>query len=120
MDGVEVFNFTMLEVPKSIKGILNYAGCKIEDIDHAIFHQANKFIIDFLSKRINYPIEKLRYSLREYGNTSSASIPLTIVTEYFEDFSNKTVLLSAFGVGLSWANSILHIDNCNILPLIEI
>jgi 3-oxoacyl-[acyl-carrier-protein] synthase-3 len=120
MDGMEVFNFTMQEVPKSIKNILNTANLKIEVIDHVIFHQANKFIIEFLAKRIDYSIDKLRYSLYEFGNTSSASIPLTIVTQYSKDFEKKAVLLSAFGVGLSWANAILNIDDCRILPLIEI
>lgn len=120
MDGMEVFNFTMQEVPKSIKSLLNNAGSGITDIDHVIFHQANKFIIEFLAKKINYPIEKLRYSISDFGNTSSASIPLTIVTRYSTDFEKKTVLLSAFGVGLSWANAIMKIDSCKILPLIEV
>jgi 3-oxoacyl-[acyl-carrier-protein] synthase-3 len=120
MDGMEVFNFTMEEVPKSVKKILSTAGLNIADIDHVIFHQANKFIIEFLAKRINYSIDKLRYSLIDFGNTSSASIPLTIVTKYASDFEKKTVLLSAFGVGLSWANAIINLDGCKILPLIEI
>ena len=119
MDGMEVFNFTMQEVPKSIRNILNFSGLNISDIDHVIFHQANKFIIEFLAKRINFPINKLRYSMNRFGNTSSASIPLTIVTEYLNDFEKKLVLLSAFGVGLSWANAILHLDQCKILPLFE-
>jgi 3-oxoacyl-[acyl-carrier-protein] synthase III len=120
MDGMEVFNFTMQEVPKSIKSILNTAGCNIEQIDHLVFHQANKFIIDFLAKRINYSRDRLRYSINEFGNTSSASIPLTLVTQYANDFENKKILLSAFGVGLSWANVILNTGECKILPLIEI
>jgi 3-oxoacyl-[acyl-carrier-protein] synthase III len=120
MDGMEVFNFTMQEVPKSIKSLLNYAVLGIADIDHMIFHQANKFIIEFLAKKVNFPLDKVRYSISEFGNTSSASIPLTIVTRYCNDFDKKTVLLSAFGVGLSWANTVLKIDSCKILPLIEV
>jgi 3-oxoacyl-[acyl-carrier-protein] synthase-3 len=120
MDGMEVFNFTMQEVPRSIKNLMATVGLNITNIDHVIFHQANKFIIEFLAKRINYSADRLRYSINEYGNTSSASIPLTIVTRYQNDFQNKTVLLSAFGVGLSWSNAIIKINDCKILPLIEI
>ena len=119
MDGVEVFKFTMGKVPKDLKRILKLAEMDLDEIDHIIFHQANRFITDHFVKKLKYPPEKVPYSLQRFGNTGSASIPLTIVSEMKDSFMDQTrqVILSGFGGGLSWATCALSLCNCHVSDL---
>ena len=121
MDGMEVFNFTMRVVPSSIKDILERSHKILADLDHVVFHQANKFMIEFFVKKLKINTEKVPYSLDKFGNTSSATIPLTIVSELGEALNNKTkqILMSGFGGGLSWATAILELKNAHISTLVE-
>ena len=120
LDGGEVFNFTIREVPNDIKGLLDFSGIHKDNISFFIFHQANKFMLDFLAKKIKIPTEKFPTSLLNFGNTSSASIPLTIVNMNENAIRNsKLSLLSGFGVGLSWGSVISDISTSYINPLIE-
>lgn len=118
MDGAEIFNFTIREVPRNIKLILESAGVRIDNVDFFIFHQANKFMIDFLARKLKIPNNKHLLSLENFGNTSSASIPLTIAAnrELFVSKSSN-IVLSGFGVGLSWSSAIVTLDGCKILPI---
>lgn len=118
MNGGEIFNFTLREVSKSIHQLLEFQQFEIADIDQFIFHQANKFMIDFLCKKIKIAPEKFLNSLENFGNTSAASIPLTLVVNRERNFNQ--VMLSGFGVGLSWGNCCTNISNTKILNLIEI
>ena len=120
MEGVDVFNFTMKRVPKSIKQILKTSSLSSEDIDYVIFHQANKFMTNFFVKKLKLQKEKVPYCLDRFGNTSSASIPLTIVSELKGKISNKRILISGFGAGLSWGNAIIDFKDCHISELLEI
>jgi 3-oxoacyl-[acyl-carrier-protein] synthase III len=121
MDGGEVFNFTMREVPKDIKNILAFSQTEMETIDYMVFHQANKFMTDFFSKKLKIPTEKVPYCMDKYGNTSSSSIPLTICSELHSELRNirKKVMMSGFGAGLSWGSAILDFNNSNIIPIFE-
>lgn len=119
MDGMEVFNFVMMSVPKDIKNLMAFAVKDLNDMDMIVFHQANKFMTDYFTKRLKFDPAKVPYSLDRFGNTSSASIPLTIVTEARERPRNK-VVISGFGAGLSWGSAFLDISGSTILPLIEI
>lgn len=120
MDGMEVFNFGMREEPKDIKGLVKEAGIEISDLDLLIYHQANKFMTDFFTKRIKFDTAKTPYSLEKFGNTSSASVPLTIVTELKTKYpERKKVILSGFGAGLSWGSVFLNLTKCQISELIE-
>jgi len=120
MDGMEVFNFTIREVAKNVQGILEYSKHKLEDIDYVIFHQANKFMTDFFAKKLKILPHKIPYSLDRFGNTSSASIPLTVVTEMREKIKDRTkVILSGFGAGLSWGSALLDLAGCHVSTLIE-
>ncbi|GHT55202.1 3-oxoacyl-ACP synthase [Bacteroidia bacterium] len=118
MDGMDVFNFALSVVPKSIKEICNLANIELNSIDNLILHQANKFMTDFIVKRLKYPLDKVPYCLDKYGNTSSASIPLTISSE-LSGKKPKTAVLCGFGAGLSWGTALLSLEKCNILPVIE-
>ena len=120
MDGMDVFNFGMREEPKDIKRLLTESGLTIDQIDLLIYHQANRFMTDFFSKKLKIPTEKTPYSLRRFGNTSSASIPLTIVSELKQSYPKRNnVILSGFGAGLSWGSVLLNLNNCYISDLIE-
>lgn len=119
MDGMEVFNFTMREVPKDIKAILKFSEIPIEEIDYIVFHQANKFMTDFFAKKLKYPIEKVPYSLQRFGNTSAVSIPLTIVSEMIDNIKNKKIVLSGYGGGLSWGSAIINTQDIYISELGE-
>jgi 3-oxoacyl-[acyl-carrier-protein] synthase-3 len=112
LNGMEVFNFALKEVAPSIKKLLNYSNQEIEEIDYFVFHQANKLINDSVRKKLRIEIEKVPLSIDYFGNTSSASIPLTICKELAEVVlkENKTYLLSGFGVGFSWATVLLNLS----------
>jgi 3-oxoacyl-[acyl-carrier-protein] synthase-3 len=118
MDGMDVFNFALSVVPKSIKEICNLANVELNDIDKLVLHQANKFMTDFIVKRLKYPLEKTPYCLNKYGNTSSASIPLTISSELAGQKPEK-VILCGFGAGLSWGTAFVNLEKCNVSPVIE-
>jgi 3-oxoacyl-[acyl-carrier-protein] synthase-3 len=121
MNGADVFNFLIREVPKDIKNIFEKSGESLETIDHFVFHQANNYMNDYLVKKLKLDPAKVPSSIEKFGNTSSVSIPLTIATQLREQLATrKKLLLSGFGVGMSWASAIINTDNCHIGPLIEI
>lgn len=122
MDGPMVFDFTITQVPRDIKHIMEFTGKTVEDIDIFLFHQANLFIIKHISKKLKIPMEKIPLTLENFGNLSSASLPLTIVSELGNTLKEgrKEVLMTAFGVGLSWGSAIMTLDNPLIGPLVEV
>lgn len=120
MDGMEMFNFTIRVVQKSIRDILAFGRTNLSEIDYVLFHQTNRYITDYFSRNLKLPLKKTPYCLEEFGNTSSASIPLTIVTRMKRRLDDTRVLLSGFGAGLSWGTSLLRFTNCYNLPLIEV
>ncbi len=121
MDGLEVFNFTLKVVPKSINDILSFSKIQINNIDYFLFHQANKFMIDFFVKKLKINPEKVPISLDTFGNVSSPTIPLTIVSRLNNLSINEKsqILMSGFGAGLSWATAVLDLKECHICNLIE-
>ena len=120
MDGMDVFNFGMKEEPKDIKRLLSECGLTIDQVDVLIYHQANKFMTDFFSKKLKIGPSHTPYCLRHFGNTSSASIPLTIVTQMKDGYKErKRSILSGFGAGLSWGSVLLDLSKCAISELIE-
>jgi 3-oxoacyl-[acyl-carrier-protein] synthase-3 len=122
MDGMEVFNFGLRVVPKSIKETLAFAGLGVDAIDLIVFHQANRFMTDFFAKKLKFPADKIPYSLDLFGNTSSASIPLTICHALHDPkpFDRRAkAVLCGFGAGLSWATAIVNLERCQISELIE-
>ena len=121
MDGMEIFNFTIREIAKDVTSLLKKYERNITDIDYVVYHQANKFINQFISKKLKLEAEKTPYSLFEYGNTSSASIPLTICSTLQDRSKDLQLLLSGFGVGLSWANALVTLEkNSMICDIVEV
>lgn len=120
MDGMAVFNFAISRVPRGVKQILKETGTEIDDIDYLIFHQSNKFMTDFFVKKLKFPPERVPYCIQKYGNTSSASVPLTIVSELQGKLlDRKRVIMCGFGAGLSWGTAMLEFHNCSLSPVIE-
>ena len=111
MNGPDIFNFTINTVPKLVSNCLDKNKLVIDDIDMFIFHQANKYILNFLRKKIKIPKDKFYINMQETGNTVSSTLPIAlkqcldnqIITE------GQKVMLVGFGVGLSWAATIVEI-----------
>lgn len=122
MDGARVFDFTMRRVQNSVSECLEYAKMKADDMDYFVMHQANKMILQNIALALGVPLEKMPIgTMTEYGNQCGASIPCTFSNYLKKSFEsgNYKVLLSGFGVGLSWANCILDIGNIYVSELIE-
>ena len=122
MNGAEVFTFALSHVPPLINESLAAAGWNLDDCDDFVFHQANGFMLSTLANKLNIPPAKVPSSLRDFGNTSSASIPLTLVTQRRSELmqGGRRYLLVGFGVGWSWAACALELGPMVIPELIEI
>ena len=122
LDGPSILNFSIREVPASISGLVEYSPFSLEDIDYFVLHQANRMINETIRKKLGLAPERVPLSLKEFGNTSSASIPVTMTTKLLQELGagRKRLLLSGFGVGLSWASCILEIEDAYLPALIEI
>ncbi|MCD4725887.1 MAG: ketoacyl-ACP synthase III [Bacteroidales bacterium] len=122
LDGLEVFNFSLREVAPNIRTLLKQVDKNVEDIDYFVMHQANRLMNETIRKQLKINPEKYPYSMGEYGNTSSASIPLTIAAALSEEISGKdlNMLFSGFGVGLSWGSVVLKTDKILCPEIIEL
>lgn len=121
MNGADVFNFVVVEIPKDIKKTIEFSHKNLSEIDYYVFHQANGFINSYLAKKLKLDISKIPSTVEKFGNTSSVSVPLTIVDQLKGKLNGRQeLLLSAFGVGMTWATAILTIVDCKISKLVEI
>lgn len=105
INGMNVFSFAISRPPKSIETFMaDYQIDRNADIDYFLIHQANKMIVDRIVKKLKLPVEKVPYNLEEFGNLGGASIPSLMVTRIAEQLRTKetTLLMSSFGLGLSW------------------
>jgi 3-oxoacyl-[acyl-carrier-protein] synthase-3 len=112
MNGAEVMTFTLREVPRSVDALLTKAGLTMQDIDHFVLHQANRFMLESLRKKLKIPADRMPIHLEEVGNTVSSTIPLTLhaMLKQGQLKSSKRLMLIGFGVGLSWSACILTIQ----------
>jgi 3-oxoacyl-[acyl-carrier-protein] synthase-3 len=121
MNGGDVFTFVNREVPRDIKKTLDYAKKDKDSFDYIIFHQANNFINSHVAKKLKLDTDKIPSTIEKYGNTSSVSVPLTIVSELKDKmFGKKELLLSAFGVGMTWATAVVPFVDLQISDIVEI
>ncbi len=121
MNGGDVFNFVLREVPRDIKKTFEFAQTDIADVDYYIFHQANGFMNSYLAKKLKLDTEKIPSTIEKYGNTSSVSVPLTITSELQgKTNGRKKLMLSAFGVGMTWATGIINIEDLKISDIVEV
>jgi len=109
MDGESVFKFTIDRLPELINGTLEKNGQAKDDIDYYVFHQANKFMLNTIRKATKIPKERFYVNLEESGNTTSSTIPIGLAKSIESSVihPNMDVMVAGFGVGLSWAGTIL-------------
>ena len=121
MDGMNVFGFGLSVAPKSITSLSEQYGINLEDVDSFLFHQANHYMNEKIRKKLKIAPEKVPYSMQNFGNTSCASIPLTIITERREEYLKGKMksLACAFGVGLAWGSVYFETNNIVCPELIE-
>ena len=121
MRGGDVFNFVIREIPRNIKKTLEFSGVDKDTIDYIVFHQANNFINTYIAKKMKLDAAKIPHTIEKFGNTSSVSVPLTIVSELKDKLDgSKTLLLSAFGVGMCWATGIVPFVDCKVSEIVEV
>lgn len=102
--------------------MLKITGSHIEDVDYFVFHQANKLINEKIIKKLRIPEWKAPSSLRDFGNNSSASIPMAIVTQIADQLrrQDRRIIACGFGAGLSWATLSAQLLSPVIPSLIEL
>lgn len=121
MKGMDVFSFGISTAPKSVKKLAEHFGFNYLDADYLILHQANMKMNKMIAKKLKFADEKVPTCMYHFGNTSSASIPLTIVTELKDKCKDKTKFLCCgFGVGLSWGTVAFESNSLIISDLVEI
>lgn len=122
MKGMDVFSFGITTAPKSIKKLSSFSGIEYTDIDYLVLHQANKKMNDMIVKKLKLPMEKAPLSLDEFGNTSCASIPVTLVTRLAKSLrqDHNRIIACGFGVGLSWGSVFFETNSVIVSNLIEI
>lgn len=106
MNGRAIFNFAARYVPKDIEKLLMKNTKSADDIDLFLFHQGSKHIVETLKRRINIPEGKIPFGVVKYGNTVSSSIPI-LLSNYVKNKEIGNIVISGFGVGLSWSSTIL-------------
>jgi len=109
MDGSAVMAFTLREVPRVVSALLDRTGLTRDDVDAFVLHQANRFMLDALRKKLDVSEGKLPIRMELVGNTVSSTIPL-VLAEMFDNgaFENQRIMLVGFGVGLSWAACMIN------------
>jgi 3-oxoacyl-[acyl-carrier-protein] synthase-3 len=117
--GADIFSFAITKVPPSIQRTLDAAGKTPDEADYLVLHQANKMINDTIAKKAHFPPGSSLSSLAEYGNTSSASIPLTLCAHAGSFDRDRLVAACGFGVGLSWGTALFSVPAGGVLPPIE-
>ena len=109
MDGQEIFVFTLTKVPKMVTDVLAKNSLQKEDVDLFIFHQANKYMLEHLRKKLKIDEEKFFVNLANVGNTVSSTIPIALCDAREQGLLRGNVLLAGFGVGLSWGGTIIRL-----------
>lgn len=121
VNGMDVFTFAIKHPPRSLKELIEKFSIDIEQIDYLLLHQANKFIDEKIRKNLKIPEEKVPYCLQEYGNVTSASIPLTLVSQCRDALSSKSnhCIACGFGIGLEWGSMEFDIDGIVCTEVVE-
>ncbi len=121
MDGMEVFNFVVRSVPKCLDFLMQETGTTPDGYDALVLHQANLFMIRQVAKKMKFAMEKVPTTIQKYGNSSSATIPVTLASELREKLESGSlnVLMSGFGAGLSLASVSMPIGPCCCPGVIE-
>lgn len=121
MNGTDIMQFSISEVPRSIKSFLEYTGTEMVQYDQYFLHQANAFILKQLMRKFKLQQEKVPISLDRYGNTGGASIPLSICDRFGkeEHSEEQHIFAAGFGIGLSWGVLDFWLRPSDVFPIVE-
>jgi len=110
MNGAEILTFTLLAIPGAVNALLKKSDCTMDSIDLFVFHQANKFMLDRLRKKLAIPEEKFVFAYENFGNTVSSTIPIALkeAEKKGQLKPGMKVMLVGFGVGYSWGANLLE------------
>lgn len=123
MDGAAIFNFSLQVEPPAIEGMLAAAGWSVEEVDGFVFHQANRYILQNIRRRLKLPADKVPDgTVEKYGNQSGASIPGTLCDHYGDALCRRPhrMIWSGFGVGLSWATCAVQLPALKTCGIVEL
>jgi len=122
MNGMEIFKFSATDVVKTLTGFLADAKLSADNVDWLFLHQANTFMNDKIAKKLNFAPAKVPYTIGFYGNTGSASIPLTMAHHFSTNGSagHQRAVMCGFGVGLSWGVATARVDGVYAPPIVEV
>lgn len=120
LDGMSVFSFGISKPPKSIKALCDHFALSVDGIDYLLLHQANLFLNAKVAKKVGVPDEKTPHNIEDFGNSSSATLPLLMVTRLKEQLGrgNLKCIGCAFGVGLSWGSVYFETDKPTVSELV--
>jgi 3-oxoacyl-[acyl-carrier-protein] synthase-3 len=113
MNGTEIFSFTLETVPLLVENIMENNALTKDDINLFVLHQANKYMMDFLRKKMKIDLAKFYYCLENVGNTVSSTIPIALKEAEKEGKLNGNILLAGFGVGYSWGGCVIKMNDGN-------
>lgn len=121
LNGAEVFGFALRTVPGLLREAMAHAGRTAAEVDWFVMHQANRFMLEHLRKKAGLPAERFVIDMEEYGNTSSASIPLAMCSALGEDLARRSarVLCAGFGVGWSWGAMVAEVGPLPLPRVVE-
>jgi 3-oxoacyl-[acyl-carrier-protein] synthase-3 len=110
MNGPKILSFTLKKIPALVCELFEKSGLKMNDVDHFVFHQANKFMLERLRDKLKIPEEKFCINMKNYANTVSSTIPMAIemALQQKEIQSGDKVMIAGFGVGYSWAGAMIE------------
>lgn len=122
LDGPAILNFSTREAPLAIQRVLAETGIEEASVDRYFLHQANRMINETIRKKLRIDPERMPMTLYDFGNTSSASIPLTMTVDSAARLREGKVrsLLCGFGIGLSWGTMVIDTDRIFAPDLIEV
>lgn len=122
LNGMNVFSFGITKVPKSVKSLCSHFGIDMETVDLFSFHQANMMMNEMIRKKLKIPADKVPYCMDEFGNTSSASIPLALISRERQKMiaGKLSHIACGFGVGLSWGSVAFTTDRIAVPEIIEL
>lgn len=121
VNGMDVFSFAIKVPPRSLQNIIEHFSIDVNNVDYLWLHQSNHYIDDRIRKKMKMPEEKVPYCLEDYGNTTCASIPLTMVVCSAKELMNsrKENLACGFGVGLAWGSAHFMTDHLKAIELMD-
>lgn len=122
LDGAAVLNFSTQRIPPAIRSLCEFSGVPLDSVDYVLLHQANRMINETIRKKLGLTPEKVPTTLHDFGNTSSASIPVTMTARIREALAQgrNRLVMSGFGIGLSWGSCVLDTENLAMPELLQV